>query len=152
LITSFMPLTARATTGVGCDLAQVHGVVRAVELDALVQVARQQAAHLVRIGGRQQARAQVFGADGVGLFLLVGLARVVAADGHREAEADDQAEQRERGGLDDGEVFARARVHRAPLRDRHARARRDGQRDQRQHEHLDRMIDHHPHASPVKVM
>jgi hypothetical protein len=51
---------------------------------------------------------------GVRFRLLEVLSLVVAADRHRESEADDQAEQGQRGGLDDGELIVVGGLDRTP--------------------------------------
>src|SRR5262245_1151511 len=74
--------------------------------DAQLGIAHQSCPHLVALRRVQQVGSQIFRADGVGLGLLEVLALVVARGRHREAEADQQAEQGQRGGEDEPEVLA----------------------------------------------
>src|SRR5882762_1510792 len=63
--TPFIPETTRATTGVGCASA----------------------------AGRKEIRSHILCTDCVGFRLLVILALVIPTNGHREAEADKEAEK-----------------------------------------------------------
>ena len=126
-----MPETASAITAEGCAIAgvltadhrsvcslrdlridrpQLLRVSRRVEQHALVEIRLRAAAHFRRIRRRQQIGADECGADRVGFGLFEVLALVVTADRHRKAEADDEAEQRQRRGKDYAEIFARAFV------------------------------------------
>ena len=93
-------------SGAGVDLLKLLSITGHIEQNALVEVFPQQRADRCRNGVRQQIGPEVFRPDGVGLGLLVVLALVVAAGGHRKAEADNQPEQRQRGGQDKAEIFA----------------------------------------------
>ena len=130
-----MPATTRVIGGVGCaaagattahhrsackravaafDLPKLLVVAGRIEQDALIDVAREQRLHPRRVSGRQQVGAQILRTDRVGLLFLVELALVVPADRHREAEADDEPEQRQRGPQDDAEVVAGALLQLVP--------------------------------------
>jgi hypothetical protein len=62
----------------------------------LFEVITEQSSQLGRIFSRQQVGAHVLGADRISLRLFVVLALVVTADGHLEAESDDQRQKRQR--------------------------------------------------------
>ena len=134
--TSFIPTTATAEIGVGCAIAgprtaahssfwsgavcavdrlQRRGIERLVELYPVGGVQRQKLAHARPVRSGEQVGAHVLGADRVGLRFLQVLALVVTADRHREAEADDEAEQRERRRQDDAEILT-SRLRQATCR------------------------------------
>ena len=119
--------------GLGIDGGHLGRIGR-VEAHALLGVLPQQRAHLGGGLGGQQLGAQVFGADRVGLGLLVGLALVVARAGHRETEADQQPQQGERGRQDHVEVLALLRAERPAPAQRGADRRRRPQAEERQHQ------------------
>jgi len=50
--------------------------------------------HSCSIFGRKQVGSGIFDGDGVGLGLLVSLAKIVAVDGRRKTEADDETQER----------------------------------------------------------
>ena len=124
--TSFMPETARAITGVGCakagactadhisalqlsgisiDLLKLALIAGSIEQDSQIEIFPKLGTHSRSIGGRQQSCPDIFRANRVGLCFFVVLAQIVAADGHRETESDDEAEQRQGSGLHNAEIF-----------------------------------------------
>ena len=143
-----MPATTRAMIGVGvavagpttaahnssCSLAVrllMSPVSEFVEdrvvLDSQVEIGLEQRPKLGRVGCRQQVGPDILRADRVGLGLLQVLALVVASRRHREAESDDQAEQRQGGSLQDAEVLAHVVVERIPPAEPDAEPRRQPQ-------------------------
>src|SRR4029077_3929891 len=59
----------------------------------LVEIVLQQFPHSCSVGSRQEVRPDIFSANRVGFCLLVVLALIVAVDGHRKAESDDESKQ-----------------------------------------------------------
>ncbi len=100
--------------GLCADLPKLPSIAGHVEQDSLIDVAPQQRAHALAIGGREQVGPEIFRSDRVGLAFLKGLAFIVPAHRHRETEADDEAEKRQRGGQDDVVVVARVFPQAAP--------------------------------------
>src|SRR5215475_9679456 len=136
-MTSFMPASASASTGVGCaadesadcrpegglqlgrplvDPLALIVVLVEVELDSQAGVFGKKLADVCGIGGRQKVGAQHFGSDGVGLRLFEILALLIATCRHGKTEADDQTEQGQSGRKDDTEMLAMVvvRVRKAP--------------------------------------
>jgi hypothetical protein len=97
--------------GVRADLLKALFIALAIKGDTKVDVVAEHGADFSGSGRGEQSGARVLGADGVGFGLLKVFALVVAADGHGEAEADDESEQSEGGGLHDVEVFALGLEH-----------------------------------------
>jgi len=87
------------------DLLELARVAACIEQNTLIYVALQQLTHFCGVGRRQQACPNVFRTDRIGLLRLIVLALVVSGDGHRKAEPDNEAEQRQRSGKDDAEIF-----------------------------------------------
>src|SRR5215475_4547975 len=125
-MTSFMPASASASTGVGCaadesadcrpegglqlgrplvDPLALIVVLVEVELDSQAGVFGKKLADVCGIGGREQVGAQNFGSDGVRFRLFESLALIIAIDRHRKTEADDQAEQRQGRRKDDAKML-----------------------------------------------
>jgi len=117
----------------GGDFGKLVGVAGAVVEQPLIQVARKQRLDARRIGPFDQVGAQVFGADRVGLFLFQVLALVVAADRHRQREADQQRQQRQCCTLHEVEVLACIGGDRLAAT-QHQRAERRGGGQQHQHD------------------
>jgi len=91
--------------GVGVDVVETAST-GLIEEDALIKVFAEEGTDLRGGVGGEEVGAEVLGADGVGFGLLVVFPLVVTADGHGEAEADDEAEEGEGSSEDDAEVFA----------------------------------------------
>ena len=125
--TSFMPATASAITGVGCakagastadhisdlqlggisiDLLELARDAGSVERNPQIEILAKLRAHRRGIGGRQQSGPDIFRANRIGLGFLVVLAQIVAGGCHRKTESDDEAEQRQGGGLHEGIIVA----------------------------------------------
>ena len=121
---------------VGVDLPELLRIAGGVKQDSLVEIAPEQRTHSRRVPGGQQIGPHVFRADRVGLRRLELPALVVTADGHRKAEPDDEAEQRERRTLHDAEVLAHEFIEVSPSPgDGGADARRERQAEHRDREH-----------------
>ena len=91
---------------IAIDRLEVVAVASFVVLDAKGKIFFQEIAGAGGVVEREEVDAEIFGADRVGFGFLVVLALVVAADGHRKTEADNEAQQGEGGGEDDVEVAA----------------------------------------------
>src|SRR4029077_18507326 len=88
------------------DLLKPGKIADLVECDSLVQIFSEQSLGSSGITGRQQVKAEILGANRVGLFLFAILALIVAADCHGKAEPDDDAQQCEGGSLNYAEILA----------------------------------------------
>ena len=78
---------------VGIDLAKFVLIAGLVEPDSQIGIVSKLDLHLGGIGGGQQPRPDILGADCIGLRFLVSFAQVVTDDGHGEGKSDDEAEQ-----------------------------------------------------------
>jgi hypothetical protein len=83
-------------SSIGIDLPKLLLIAGPVEQDTPIEIFAERRTHSRRVGLRQQVGSEVFCADRVGLCLLIILALIVAAYGHRKAESDDEAEQCQR--------------------------------------------------------
>ena len=76
-----------------------------VKLDPQARVLGKELADVCSIGGGKKIAAQYFSSNGVGFRLFEILALIITIGRHRKAEADDQAEQRQRSREDDTKMF-----------------------------------------------
>jgi len=116
----------------GSYLQKLLSIQSLVKGDALIEIRDKQRPQLCCICGGQKAGAEVFRADGVGLFLLVVFALIVPVQRHRKRETDYEREQGQRCGLYNIEIFThpvfriRHRCeHNTPSRDESARIKKE---------------------------
>src|SRR6185437_7218791 len=76
-----------------------------IKLDSLIQIIQQKTAKFRGLRLRQNVGANILGSDGVGFFLFVVFALIVAADRHGKAEPDQKTQQSQNGAYDEVEVL-----------------------------------------------
>ena len=100
---------------VGIELWEFALVAALVERNTQTDVASELGTDDCGMCGGKQIRPQVFRSNGIRFGFFAILPLIVAADGHRERESDEQAEHRQARGLHDAEIVTFVGLERPPL-------------------------------------